>query len=153
METFSALLAFVRGIHRSPVNSPHKGQWCGALMFSLICVWINSWVNNREAGDWRRYRAHYDVIVILFQYELIPWLPNVIFGVMCLLAGIMVLFLPETLGRPLPQTIKEVENWTRTLTPEEKARYEAAKKAEKEKRKQMQKEVELDTIAEEKEAI
>ena len=29
---------FVRGIHRSPVNSPHKGQWCGALMFSLICV-------------------------------------------------------------------------------------------------------------------
>ena len=29
---------FVRGIHRSPVNSSHKGQWCGALMFSLICV-------------------------------------------------------------------------------------------------------------------
>ena len=29
---------FVRGIHRSPVNSPHKGQWRGALMFSLICV-------------------------------------------------------------------------------------------------------------------
>ena len=35
---------FVRGIHRSPVNSPHKGQWRGASMFSLICVWINSWV-------------------------------------------------------------------------------------------------------------
>ena len=41
----------VRGIHRSPVNSPHKGQWRGALIFSLICVWINGWVNNREAGD------------------------------------------------------------------------------------------------------
>ena len=41
---------FVRGIHRSPVNSPHKGQWRGTLMFSLICVWINDWVNNREAG-------------------------------------------------------------------------------------------------------
>ena len=54
----------VRGIHRSPVNSPHKGQWRGALMFSLICVWINGWVNNREAGDLRRYRAHYDVIGI-----------------------------------------------------------------------------------------
>ena len=27
---------FVRGIHRSPVNTPHKGQWRGALMFSLI---------------------------------------------------------------------------------------------------------------------
>ena len=42
---------FVRGIHRSPVNSPHKGQWRGALMFSLICTWINGWVNNGEAGD------------------------------------------------------------------------------------------------------
>ena len=57
---------FVRGIHRSPVNSSHKGQWRGALMFSLICVWINDWVNNREAGDSGRYRAHYDVIVIVF---------------------------------------------------------------------------------------
>ena len=55
---------FVRGIHRSPVNSPHKGQWRGALMFSLICVWINGWVNNREAGDLGRYRPHYDVIVM-----------------------------------------------------------------------------------------
>ena len=55
---------FVRWIHRSPVNSPHKGQWRGALMFSLICVWINGWVNNREAGDLRRYCAHYGVIVM-----------------------------------------------------------------------------------------
>ena len=54
---------FVWGIHRSPVNSPHKGQWRGALMFSFICVWINDWVNNREAGDLRRYHAHCDVIV------------------------------------------------------------------------------------------
>ena len=55
---------FMRGIHRSPVNSPHKGQWRGALMFSLISDWINDWVNNREAGDLRRYRTHYDVIVM-----------------------------------------------------------------------------------------
>ena len=55
---------FVRRIHRSPVNSPHKGQWRGALMFSLICVWINDWVNNGEAGDLRRYRIHYDVTVM-----------------------------------------------------------------------------------------
>ena len=45
---------FVRGIHRSPVNYPHKGQWRGASMFSLICAWINGWVNYREAGDLRR---------------------------------------------------------------------------------------------------
>ena len=63
---------FVRGIHRSPVNSQHKGQWRGALMFSLICVWINGWVNNREADDLRRHRAHYDVTVMndwYFFYE------------------------------------------------------------------------------------
>ena len=55
---------FVRGIHRPPVNSPHKGQWRGALVFSLICTRINGWVNNGEAGDLRRHQAHYDVIVM-----------------------------------------------------------------------------------------
>ena len=62
METFFALLASTR--HRSPVNSPHKGQWRGALMFSLICPWTNRWVNNPNADDLRRYHAHYDVSVI-----------------------------------------------------------------------------------------
>ena len=55
---------FVREIHRSPVNFLHKGQWRGALMFSLIYAWINDWVNNREAGDLRRQHGHYDVIVV-----------------------------------------------------------------------------------------
>ena len=65
---------FVRGIHRSPVNSPHKGQWRGALMLTLICVWINGCVNNREAGDLRRYCAHYGVTVMeeLLQVS-VPW--------------------------------------------------------------------------------
>ena len=40
---------FVRGIHRLSLNSPRKGQWHRALMFSLICAWINGWVNNRES--------------------------------------------------------------------------------------------------------
>ena len=64
---------FVRGIHRSTVNSPHKGQWRGALMFSLTCVWINGWVNNRETGDLRRHHAHYDVTVMycLFFFSLL----------------------------------------------------------------------------------
>ena len=56
---------FVWGIHRSPVNSPHKGQWRGAFMFSLICARINGWVNNCEAGDLRRIRPHYDVTVMV----------------------------------------------------------------------------------------
>ena len=59
---------FVWGIHRSPVNSPHKGQWRGALMFSLICGRTNGWVNNRDAGDLRRYCAHDDVTVMIIFY-------------------------------------------------------------------------------------
>ena len=54
METFSA----------SPVNSPHKDQWRGALMCSLICTWTNGRANNRDAGDLRRRRANYDVAVM-----------------------------------------------------------------------------------------
>ena len=42
---------FVRGIHRSPVNSPHKGQWRGALIFSFICAWINH-LSKQSWGWW-----------------------------------------------------------------------------------------------------
>ena len=71
---FSRYWLFVRGIHRSPVNSPHKGQWRGALMFSLICTWINGGVNNHEAGDLRRYRAHYDVsVMMILWFHHISW--------------------------------------------------------------------------------
>ena len=55
---------FLRGIDQSPMNSPHKGQWRGASVFSFICAWINGWVNNHDAGASRRHRAHYDVIVM-----------------------------------------------------------------------------------------
>ena len=64
MWRFSASLTICAGIHRSPVNYPHKGQWRGALMFSLTCAWKHDWVNNGEAGDLRRHGAHYDVIVM-----------------------------------------------------------------------------------------
>ena len=63
---------FVRGVHRSPVNSPHKGQWRDAFMFSLIYARLNGWVNTGEAGDLRRYRAHDDVTVMHISCHLIP---------------------------------------------------------------------------------
>ena len=65
MEKFSALLVLCAGNSPAPVNSPHKGQWRGALMFSLIYAWINGWVNNREDGDLRRHRAHFYVNVMV----------------------------------------------------------------------------------------
>ena len=57
---------FVKGIHRSPVNSPHKDQWRGALTFSLICAWTNGWANHRDAGDLTRHHTNYDVAVICY---------------------------------------------------------------------------------------
>ena len=65
METLSTLLPFVWGIHRSPVNSPHKGRLRRALMLSLIYACTNGCINDRNAGDLRRHRAHYDVTVML----------------------------------------------------------------------------------------
>ena len=50
---------FVRGILLSPVDFPHEGWWCGALMFSLICAWTSGWENSRDAGDLRPHRAHF----------------------------------------------------------------------------------------------
>ena len=58
---------FVWRIHRSPVNSPHKGQWCGALLFSLICASTNTWANNGDVVDLRCHHTHYDVTVMGIQ--------------------------------------------------------------------------------------
>ena len=40
---------FVRGIHRSPPNSPHKGQWRRVLIFCLICT-LNKWLSKQSWG-------------------------------------------------------------------------------------------------------
>ena len=72
MEIFSALLALCEGNPLVTRGFPSKCQWRRALVFSLICVWINNWANNRDAGDLRRHCARYDVIVILS----LIWLTN-----------------------------------------------------------------------------
>ena len=87
---FPRYLPFVWGIQRSSVNSPHKGQWRGALMFSSICACINCWVNNDETPSrplWPHRNdltyAHDDVftlpvklIVVIFHYFVIMLLLN-----------------------------------------------------------------------------
>ena len=90
---FSRYWPFLRGIHRSPVNSRHKGRWRGALMFSLICAWINVWMNNHETGDLRRLRAHYDVSVMYTHVAL------------SLLCGWMVMFAMHRIALQLLTTL------------------------------------------------
>ena len=53
----------VRGIHRWPVNSPHRGQWHGALMFSLICERLSKqswgwWFETPSHSLWRHYNVY-----------------------------------------------------------------------------------------------
>ena len=59
METFSALLALCAG------NSLVPSQWPVTRSFDVFFGLRNGWVNNREPGDLRRNRAHYDVTVMM----------------------------------------------------------------------------------------
>jgi len=47
----------------------------------------------------------------------VSWIPSVVFTVVTFVTGLMALLLPETLNRPLPETIEEIESWTRSLVP------------------------------------
>ena len=55
---FPCYWPFVRGINPSPVNSLHKGQWRGALMFSVICTWTNDWVYKQLRCRWLETPSH-----------------------------------------------------------------------------------------------
>ena len=57
----------VRGIDRSRWIPHTKASDAELWFFSLLCVQINYWVNNREAGDLIRRRGHYDVNVMSIQ--------------------------------------------------------------------------------------
>ena len=66
METFLTLLALCVGIHGWPVNSKYPIQTPVTQGFdvSLICVRTSRWINNGDADDLRRHRAHYDVTIM-----------------------------------------------------------------------------------------
>ena len=64
METFSDLVVFCAGNASMTDEFPHKGQWRGAFMFSVICAWTNSWANSGDAGDFSCHCAHYVVTVM-----------------------------------------------------------------------------------------
>ena len=69
METFLHVIGPFCGEFTGHRLIPHKDQWRGALMFCLICVRINGWVNNWEAGDLRCHRAHYGITVMVNKHS------------------------------------------------------------------------------------
>ena len=95
---FPCYWPFVWGIHRSTVNSPHKGQWHGALMSSLICAWTNGWVNNHKAGDSRCHRTYYDIIVMTV------WGVQQIFSFLIVMANLIqyLIIIESTKGKGKP---------------------------------------------------
>ena len=64
MKTFFALLVLCEGNSLVICEFPSQRAVTQSFDVSLICAWTNGWVNNRNAGDLRRHRAHYDVIII-----------------------------------------------------------------------------------------
>ena len=68
VETFSALLAICARNWPVPGEFPTQRPVTWSFDGFFICVRINGWVNNRKAGDLRRYRAHYDASVMIHVY-------------------------------------------------------------------------------------
>lgn len=49
-----------------------------------------------------------------------PDMPAIIYGIISIICGVVSLYIPETLNRPLPNSVSEVVKWPRSLTREEK---------------------------------
>ena len=64
-KNFPRYWPFVRGIHRLPVNSPHKGQWRRALMFSLICA-LNKRLSKQSWGWWFDTPSRSSWLIVMF---------------------------------------------------------------------------------------
>ena len=109
METFSALLAFCAG--NSPVTGEFPAQSPVTRSFDLlICVWINGWVNNHEAGDLRCYHTHYDVTVMCYtfiyvwMYFFIPY-DGMGVGLGVVEVGVILLLIKTKILRKLEKTV------------------------------------------------
>ena len=61
----------------------------------------------------------YCLKIHIIKTKLVPWLPPVIYGVVSIICGYTCLYVPETLNRPLPNSVEDVLKWSRDLTPEE----------------------------------
>ena len=110
-QNFPRYWPFARWIHRSPMDSSHKGQWRGVLMFSLIYAWTNGWANNRDADDLRRHRVNFDVTVLKYCQWLCLHQFIVIFLLICIWADIKIINFCRTFI--LTITITLTSQWLR----------------------------------------
>ena len=69
METFPALLAMCEGNSAVPGEFPAQRPMTQSFDVFFDLRLNNNWVNNREAGDLKRHRTHYDVITMSSKFE------------------------------------------------------------------------------------
>ena len=106
MEKFSALLALCATNSPVPRWIPRTKASDAELWCFLWYAWINDWVNNREAGDLRRYRTHYDVIVTWWTI----WRNNTVFA-LYIIAYTMKLLIHSKTSMLKRRTVPKGRNW------------------------------------------
>ena len=73
---------FVRGIHRLPVDSPHRGSECAPFVFSPLLDWKSCWSNTGVSADLRRRDANLTSLcyhrsshwILLLQVKVTEWI-------------------------------------------------------------------------------
>ncbi|XP_056262624.1 solute carrier family 22 member 6 [Pseudoliparis swirei] len=90
----------------------------GCLAASFNCCYLYSGelyptIMRQNGMGWVSMTARVGAMVapmVLLTADAVPWLPGLIYGGAPILSGVAAIFLPETLGSPLPDTIQDVEN-------------------------------------------
>ncbi|XP_058483460.1 solute carrier family 22 member 6 [Solea solea] len=92
------------------------GKGCLAASFNCCYLYTGELYPTiiRQSGlGWASMMARVGSMVapmVLLAGDLVPWLPGLIYGGAPVLSGVAAIFLPETLGSPLPDTIQDVED-------------------------------------------
>ncbi|XP_035628744.1 solute carrier family 22 member 6 [Oncorhynchus keta] len=89
----------------------------GCLAASFNCCYLYSGelyptIIRQNGMGWVSMMARVGAMVapmVLLLGEAVPWLPGFIYGVAPILSGVVAIYLPETLGAPLPDTIQDVD--------------------------------------------
>ncbi|XP_054481348.1 solute carrier family 22 member 6 [Anoplopoma fimbria] len=90
----------------------------GCLAASFNCCYLYSGelyptIIRQNGMGWVSMMARIGAMVapmVLLTADYVPWLPGLIYGGAPILSGVAAIFLPETLGSPLPDTIQDVED-------------------------------------------
>uniref|UniRef100_A0A8D3DNX9 Solute carrier family 22 member 6 n=1 Tax=Scophthalmus maximus TaxID=52904 RepID=A0A8D3DNX9_SCOMX len=92
------------------------GKGCLAASFNCCYLYAGELyptIIRQNGMGWSSMMARVGAMVapmVVLTRDYIPWLPGLIYGGAPILSGIAALFLPETLGSPLPDTIQDVED-------------------------------------------